>query len=88
MSLQVLWVMIQGYAAQWLNGLALFFALAGSWLAIATRARVQRAGLAEQVTLQAWSGDDPTQRLNRFFYCFAFATLMLALMLSWVSTSL
>lgn len=88
MSLQVLWVLIQGHAAQWLNGLALFFAVAGSWLVIATRAREQRAVVAEQLSAQAWGADESVLRLNRFFYGFAFSTLAVALALSWFSTSL
>jgi len=81
--------------AQLLNGLALFFALAGGWLLIATRAREQRAqarlagdGEGELEDEQAWALDAATARVNRFFYCFGGATLLLALLLSWSSTRL
>ncbi|KRW58602.1 hypothetical protein [Pseudomonas sp. TTU2014-080ASC] len=88
MSLQVLWMVVQGHAAQWLNGLAMFFAIAGSWLAIATRVRVQRAAALGSALSRAWDESDPVLRLNRFFYVFAFVTLGMALTLSWWSTTL
>ena len=43
MSLQALWLLVDGQPGQWLNGLALFFAMTGAWLVLATRLREQRA---------------------------------------------
>ncbi len=93
MSLQMLWSLFVGQPAQALNGLALFFALAGAWLLLATRLREQRAvarllvnGDADAMPEQACVFDEPTLRLNRFFYRFGYATLLLALTLSWAST--
>lgn len=92
MSLQVLWSLLLTYPAQVLNGLALFFALAGAWLLLATRVREQRVAarlLAEGELGEAEYGEDEaTVRINRFFYAFGLATLMAALLLSWVSTQL
>ena len=95
MSLQTLWLLIEGQPGKWLNGLALFFALAGAWLLLATRMREQHAsarllagselnGLAEE----AYASDEPTLRLNQFFYRFGYACLVSALLLSWFSTQL
>ncbi|WP_220812121.1 hypothetical protein [Pseudomonas paralcaligenes] len=90
MSLQYLWNLFSTYPAQVLNGLALFFALAGGWLLLATRLREQRAGvrLASDAELDADASllDERTQRINRFFYAFGGATLAGALALSWFST--
>ena len=94
MSLQTLWLLIEGQPGQWLNGLALFFALAGAWLLLATRMREQHAsarllagselnGLADEAY-----GDEPTLRLNQFFYRFGYVCLASALLLSWFSTQL
>lgn len=90
MSLQVLWSLFLAYPAQLLNGLALFFALAGAWLLLATRVREQRV-LAQlpaqgQLSDAEYAEDEPSARINRFFYGFALATLMLALLVSWAST--
>jgi hypothetical protein len=92
-SLQYLWTLFSTYPSQVLNGLALFFAFAGSWLLLATRLREQRAvaHLAADSELDEIDGetsllDEPTQRINRFFYGFGGATLGAALLLSWFST--
>ena len=93
MSLQLLWSLFLGHPAQWINGLALFFALAGAWLLLATRMREQRAAarllagneMDEAPALDCLF-DEPTLRLNRFFYRFGSASLGLALLVSWVST--
>ena len=73
MSLQALYLSCLAHPAQALNSLALFFAIAGSWLLLATRMREQRA----QARLSAAGAledieddgelDDATLRLNRFF---------------------
>lgn len=94
MSLQALWSLFLAHPAQVVNGLALFFAVAGSWLLLATRVREQRSvarlvasseldEMEEEASLQ----DEATQRLNRFFYGFGGATLGVALLLSWGSTA-
>ncbi|MBC9251904.1 hypothetical protein A9179_16660 [Pseudomonas alcaligenes] len=95
MSLQALWSLFLTHPAQVINGLALFFALAGSWLLLATRLREQRAvarlvasSELDEMDEEACLQDEPTQRLNRFFYGFGTATLAAALLLSWVSTGL
>ena len=95
MSVQTLWSLFLGQPGQMLNGLALFFGLAGAWLLLATRIREQRAvarliagGEIDDMTGPACVIDEPTLRLNRFFYGFGYATLGLALLLSWVSTGL
>ena len=74
-----------------LNAVALFFALAGSWLLVATRLREQRAlaRLAGEGQLDGeggWALGAATGQVNRFFYRFGAATLLLALLLSWAST--
>ncbi|MCO3066043.1 hypothetical protein FA243_29355, partial [Pseudomonas aeruginosa] len=43
MSLQALWALFLAHPAQAMNGLALFFGVAGAWLLLATRARERRA---------------------------------------------
>ncbi|MGH8354966.1 MAG: hypothetical protein ACRERY_15780 [Pseudomonas sp.] len=95
MSLQALWSLFLAHPAQLTNALALFFALAGAWLLLATRLREQR-GLArlapeselEGVEAEASLADAPTLRLNRFFYHFGSACLATALVVSWASTRL
>lgn len=76
-----------------LNVVALFFALAGSWLLLATRLRELRAlarlaGEGELDEEGDWALDAATGQINRFFYCFGAGTLLLALLLSWSSTQL
>lgn len=92
MTLQALWSLFLAHPAQLVNGLALFFALAGAWLLLATRLREHRvvAQLAAGSKMggQAAELDEPTLRLNRFFYRFAYACLALALAVSWASTRL
>ncbi|WP_349571611.1 hypothetical protein [Azotobacter salinestris] len=76
-----------------LNAVALLFALAGSWLLLATRLREQRAlarlaGEGELDEEESWALEAATGRVNRFFYRFGAGTLLLALLLSWSSTRL
>lgn len=95
MSLQTLWWLVESQPGQWLNGLALFFAMAGAWLLLATRLREQRKlarllagnGLND-LAPQAYAFDAPALRLNRFFYRFGYACQASALLLSWLSTQL
>lgn len=94
MSLQVLWALCQSYPSQVVNGLALFLALAGGWLLLATRVRTQRAtrllldGELVEMSQEAPAGDPQVSRLNRFFYAFGGACLLAALGLSSLSTGL
>lgn len=94
MSLQLLWSWYQSYPSQVVNGLALFLALAGGWLLLATRRRERRAAArllldGELSTLDEELGSDPqVERLNRFFYLFGSLSLLAALLLSWLSTTL
>lgn len=95
MSLQLLWSWCLSYPSQVVNGLALFFALAGGWLLLATRRRAQRAASrllldGESSTLDEvdLAGDAQVERLNRFFYSFGSLSLLAALLLSWLSTTL
>ncbi|WP_298183618.1 hypothetical protein [uncultured Pseudomonas sp.] len=95
MSLQTLWWLVESQPGQWLNGLALFFAMAGAWLLLATGLREQRKlarllagnGLND-LAPQAYAFDAPALRLNRFFYRFGYACQASALLLSWLSTQL
>lgn len=95
MSLQDLWSVYLAHPHQVVNALALFFALVGAWLLIATRLREQRVagrlaasseveGMAQPALMQ----DETTQRLNRFFYAFGYFSLAVALGVSWASTQL
>lgn len=95
MSLQYFWSLFSSYPGQVVNGLALFFAVAGSWLLLATRLREQRAvghlaasSELDELDEEASLLDEPTQRINRFFYGFGGATLGAAILLSWFSTRL
>lgn len=95
MSLQVLWSLVVNHPAQVVNGLALFLALAGGWLLLATRLRGQRA-VARVLAGDGVGGMDSAslanhaqvERLNRFFYAFGAFSLGAALYLSWLSTGL
>ncbi|MBF7729609.1 hypothetical protein [Pseudomonas sp. N040] len=93
MSLHLMVSQALSDSAQRLNVLALFFAVAGSWLLLATRWREQEARLRLACGTAADSGADaaslpgePTRRINRFFYQFGFTCLTVALSLSWSST--
>jgi len=93
MSLQFLWSIVHTYPSQALNGLALFFALCGSWLLLVTRVREQRAmarlvAEGDALDAEACLLEEPVQRINRFFYRFGTVTLVLACLLSWGSTQL
>ena len=93
MSLQVFLSQLLSSSAQQLNLLALFLALPGSWLLLATRWREQGGWLLAGGQLSATAADGDvtdaaTQRLNRFFYRFGLLCLAAALGLSWLSTRL
>lgn len=93
MSLQLIVSMFNAHPAKLINVLALLFACPGGWLLHATRRREQRALASLEAQSQKRTIDQPillldvtTLRKNRFFYCFGFACLGLALLMSWVST--
>ncbi|AVR69806.1 MULTISPECIES: hypothetical protein [Pseudomonas aeruginosa group] len=93
MSLQALWALFLTHPAQAVNGLALFFGVAGAWLLLATRVRERRAlarwaaeGEADLDDEAALPVDEATLRINRFFYRFGATCLGLALLVSWAST--
>lgn len=95
MSLQALWNLFQAHPARVLNDLALFFALAGAWLLLATRRRERQAlqrlvagGDGASAPLAEAEAEASTAKINRFFYLFGFACLALAVGLSQYSTHL
>jgi hypothetical protein len=92
MSLHALYALFNAQPARWLNLLALFFACAGAWLLLATRQRQQSAvgplALGSDGNAMPAPVNEPTQRLNRFFYQFGFTCMAGALLLSWSSTQL
>ncbi|MCQ4328982.1 hypothetical protein [Stutzerimonas stutzeri] len=70
-----------------LNSMALLIALSGGWLLVATRWRRQLAANAASLAGISPSSDRQlsaagTQRIDRFFYGFAFSSLALAWLLS------
>jgi hypothetical protein len=94
MSVHALGALIGGrYAvyAAWINALAMFLAVAGAWLVMATRIRQNRAMLRVSASAKQAGGHEAEQaraRINRFFTVFGAACLGLALALSWFSTQL
>lgn len=93
MSLQMFWSMFNAHPGKLINLFALLLACPGSWLLHATRRREQRAlaNLATQTEERAVDQhmlmlDPATLRINRFFYRFGFACLVMALLVSWIST--
>lgn len=86
-ALQAAWMYYLTDPAMLLNGLALFYALAGSWLWIATQLRTARAQVRLATSPSAPDGatstlSDATLRINRLFYTVGGACLGLALLLS------
>ena len=95
MSLQALWSLFLAHPGLAANSLALFFAVAGAWLLLATRLREQRglARLAAESQFDELAGQaslltEATLRMNRFFYRFGYACLAIALAVSGISTKL
>ncbi|AZC20667.1 hypothetical protein [Pseudomonas sp. CMR5c] len=93
MSLQMFWSMFIAHPGKLINLFALLLACPGSWLLHATRRREQRALANLAVQSEERAVDQPmlmldpaTLRINRFFYRFGFASLGLALLVSWIST--
>ncbi|QJD58887.1 hypothetical protein HG264_08165 [Pseudomonas sp. gcc21] len=87
--LQVAWLYYLNNPALVLNGLALFYGLAGGWLWLATQLRSARA-TARLATSPAVSGEATipaaTQRINRMFYAVGGVCLLLATLLTLAST--
>lgn len=75
-----LWSLMAAHPGQALNAVALFLALAGAWLLVATRVRAEQAIIARLRPTAAH------ERLNLFFYCFGAANLAVALLASFIST--
>ncbi len=91
MSLPALYAFFNAQPGHWLNLLALFFAVAGAWLLLATRYRQQASVGALIFDGERNAGaltDAATQRVNRFFYQFGCTCLASAVLLSWSSTQL
>jgi hypothetical protein len=83
-ALQAAWMFYLGNPAAVFNGLALFYALTGSWLWIATQLRSSRAQLrlaTAPATTEA-TVSPATARINRLFYVVGGVCLALALLLS------
>jgi hypothetical protein len=90
MSLHLM-TLFTAHPAKLINLLALLFAFPGGWLLHATRRRELRAMASLQTQRQSRANEEPmldwaTLRMNRFFYCFGFACMGLALLVSWIST--
>lgn len=86
--LQAAWLYYLENPALVLNGLALFFAVKGSWLWIATQLRssLGRQRLATLPPSETDISQQRDQRINRLFYSVGTVCLSLALLLSLVST--
>ena len=84
---QAAWTYYLNNPALVINGLALFYALSGSWLLLATQIRASRqtsllaTSPASELTLSP-----ATLRINRLFNSVGIACLGLALLLSLIST--
>lgn len=83
-ALQAAWMHYLSNPSLVLNGLALFYALAGSWLWIATQLRSSRAQvrMATSPASVETLSSTATQWVNRLFYAVGGACLGLALLLS------
>lgn len=87
--LQAAWLYYLDNPALVLNGLALFYGLAGGWLWLATQLRSARAvsrlatspGVPADTTANA-----ATQRVNRLFYAVGGVCLLLATVLTLASS--
>ncbi len=88
---QAAWMYYLSHPALVLNGLALFYAVCGSWLWIATQVRSARAN-ARLATSPVSAGDmgldNASVRVNRMFYAVGTVCLVLAVVLSLISTQL
>ena len=87
--LQAAWLYYLENPALVLNGLALFYGLAGGWLWLATQLRSSRA--AERLTTSpavpgGVTPSSATQRINRVFYAVGGVCLLLASLLTLAST--
>ncbi|GAA6130772.1 hypothetical protein [Halopseudomonas sabulinigri] len=89
--LQAAWLYYLAHPALVINALALFFAVTGSWLWLATQLRgllaAQRLATAAQAP-QLNANNRATMRSNRLFYSVGALSLSLALLLSVISTQI
>jgi hypothetical protein len=83
-----LWLLFETHSAQVVNALALFLALAGSWLLLATRLRQQQATVRLALETGAGPAPEAVRKINRFFQRFGAGCLLAALLVSGLSTSL
>ncbi|MEH6493254.1 hypothetical protein [Halopseudomonas sp.] len=87
--LQAAWLYYLAHPALVINALALFFAVTGSWLWLATQLRTslaaQRLATAPPAP-QSGISERATQRSNRLFYSVGGLSLAMALLLSVIST--
>ncbi|MEH6567050.1 MAG: hypothetical protein V7756_17140 [Halopseudomonas sp.] len=90
--LQAAWMYYLAHPALVINSLALFFAVNGSWLWLATQLRgllsARRLATAPQIPATRSGEDSATLRANRLFYRVGGLSLALALLLSSISTQL
>lgn len=86
--LQAAWLYYLENPAFVLNGLALFYGLAGGWLWLATQLRSARAAerLATDPAMPGNITSAATQRINRMFYAVGGVCLLLATLLTLIST--
>lgn len=86
---QAAWLYYLENPALVLNGLALFYGLAGGWLWLATQLRSARAAqrFATSPAISAdTAGMASTRRINRMFYTVGSVCLTLAMILTLAST--
>ena len=87
--LHAAWLYYRSNQALVINGLALFYALSGSWLVFAAQWRSVRgdlrmtAGIASELNQREATHNG---RLNRMFACVGLGCLALALLLTLLST--
>ncbi len=87
-AFEAAWVYFLNHPAMVINAMALFYAVAGSWLCVATQLREARASamLATSPADMTQTAPLPaTQRANRMFYMVGGVCLALALLLTLIS---
>lgn len=86
---QAAWLYYLNHPALVINGLALFYALAGSWLVFAAQWRSVRGGVQLTAGISSRldaAEEQPGQRINRMFYRIGLACLTLGMLLTLLST--
>ncbi|HDZ56785.1 MAG TPA: hypothetical protein ENI17_01505 [Pseudomonas xinjiangensis] len=86
---QTAWMYYLANPATAVNALALFYAVAGSWLWVATQLRSARANAHLSTSPAVATPSDleaATQRINRVFYAVGGVCMTLALLLSVISS--